>query len=54
MELSARKEANTLEKIWEPLFDKDGRLTVRLGRFLRELAVYIVHLASSGLLVGCD
>ena len=52
MEPSARKEVSTLERIWGPLFDNDGHPIVRLGQFLRGLAVYIVRMASSGLLVG--
>ena len=40
--LSTGKEETTLEKIWGPLFDEDSRPTVRLGQFLRGLAVHIV------------
>ena len=31
-----------LEKVWGPLFDKDGRPTARLSQLLRGLAMYIV------------
>ena len=48
MELSGRKEATTLEKIWGPLFDNDSHATARLGQLLRGLAVYIVRSANSG------
>lgn len=34
--------ATTLEKIWQPLFDVDGKPTARLGQFLRGLAIHIV------------
>lgn len=35
------EEATTLEKIWQPLFEK-GRPTARLGQFLRGLANHII------------
>ena len=41
--LSTGKEETTLEKIWGQLFDEDGHSTVRLGQFLRGLAVHIVR-----------
>lgn len=40
--LSTSKDETTLEKIWGPLFDEDGHPTLRLGQFLRGLAVHIV------------
>lgn len=40
--LSTSKEETTLEKIWGQLFDEESRPTVRLGQFLRGLAVHIV------------
>ncbi len=36
-------EETTLEKIWGQLFDEDGHSTLRLGQFLRGLAVHIVR-----------
>lgn len=44
MRLSTGKEETTLERIWGQLFDEDSHPTVRLGQFLRGLAVHIVHL----------
>jgi len=41
--LSTGLEETTLEKIWGQLFDEDGHSTVRLGQFLRGLAVHIVR-----------
>ena len=41
--LSTSKEETTLEKIWGPLFDEEGRPTARLGQFLRGLAVHLVR-----------
>ena len=41
--LSTGKEETTLEKIWGQLFDEDGHSTLRLGQFLRGLAVHIVR-----------
>lgn len=35
------EEATTLEKIWQPLFDK-GNPTMRLGQFLRGLAKHLI------------
>ena len=40
--LSTSKEETTLERIWGQLFDEDSRPTVRLGQFLRGLAIHIV------------
>ena len=40
--LSTSKEETTLEKIWGQLFDETNRPTVRLGQFLRGLAVHLV------------
>ena len=48
--LSTSKEETTLEKIWGQLFDEDSHPTVRLGQFLRGLAVHLVRPISSGLL----
>lgn len=42
--LHTGKEETTLEKIWGQLFDEDSHPTVRLGQFLRGLAVHIVRL----------
>lgn len=36
-------EKTVLEKIWGPLFDEDGRPTLRLSQFLRGLAVHIAR-----------
>ncbi|KAF2460246.1 hypothetical protein BDY21DRAFT_160045 [Lineolata rhizophorae] len=36
-------EETTLEKIWQPLFDADGQPTVRLGQFLRGLAIHLIQ-----------
>ena len=41
--LSTGKEETTLERIWGQLFDEESRPTVRLGQFLRGLAVHIVR-----------
>lgn len=41
--LSTGKEETTLEKIWGQLFDEEGHPTLRLGQFLRGLAVHIVR-----------
>ena len=40
--LSTSMEETTLEKIWGQLFDEAGHPTVRLGQFLRGLAIHIV------------
>lgn len=40
--LSTSMEETTLEKIWGQLFDETGNPTVRLGQFLRGLAIHIV------------
>ena len=37
------EEATILEKVWGPLFDKDGYPTVRLSQLLRGLAMHIVY-----------
>jgi hypothetical protein len=42
--LSTGNEETTLEKIWGPLFDRDGRPTRRLSQFLRGIAVHLVSL----------
>ena len=42
--LSTGKEETTLERIWGQLFDEDSHPTVRLGQFLRGLAVHIASL----------
>ena len=42
--LSTSQEETTLEKIWGQLFDEAGHPTVRLGQFLRGLAIHIVGL----------
>lgn len=42
--LSTGKEETTLERIWGQLFDEEGHSTVRLGQFLRGLAVHIVRM----------
>ncbi|KAK4963745.1 hypothetical protein LTR28_004469 [Elasticomyces elasticus] len=36
-------EETTLEKIWQPLFDPEGRPTPRLGQFLRGLAIHLIE-----------
>jgi len=41
--LSTSTEETTLEKIWGQLFDEDSHPTVRLGQFLRGLAIHIVR-----------
>ena len=46
--LSTSKEETTLEKIWGQLFDEDGHPTVRLGQFLRGLAIHIVSGSRQG------
>lgn len=47
--LSTGKEETTLERIWGQLFDEDSHPTVRLGQFLRGLAVHIVRLQQASL-----
>lgn len=42
--ISTAGEETTLEKIWGPLFDDDGKPTPRLGQFLRGLAVHLVSI----------
>ena len=49
MRLSTGKEETTLERIWGQLFDEDSHPTVRLGQFLRGLAVHIVRLQQAAL-----
>ena len=44
--LSTSKEETTLERVWGQLFDEEGHPTIRLGQFLRGLAVHIVCLTS--------
>ena len=46
--LSTGKEETTLEKIWGQLFDEEGHSTLRLGQFLRGLAVHIVRKVGLG------
>ena len=41
--LSTEKEETTLERIWGQLFDEESHPTMRLGQFLRGLAVHIVR-----------
>ncbi|KAI9879416.1 MAG: hypothetical protein M1830_008547 [Pleopsidium flavum] len=41
--LSTGKEETTLERIWGQLFDEEGHPTVRLGQFLRGLAIHIIE-----------
>ncbi|KAI9720507.1 MAG: hypothetical protein M1828_005678 [Chrysothrix sp. TS-e1954] len=36
-------DTETLEKIWQPLFDENGEPTLRLGQFLRGLAIHIIE-----------
>ena len=55
--LSTGKEQTTLERIWGQLFDEDGHPTVRLGQFLRGLAVHIVRFMikhASGMVADCS
>ncbi|KAI9690892.1 MAG: hypothetical protein M1822_008512 [Bathelium mastoideum] len=40
---SISQEETTLEKIWQPLFDEEGRPTERLSCFLRGLAIHIIE-----------
>ena len=40
--LSTSKQETTLEKIWGQLFDEAGHPTVRIGQFLRGLAIHLV------------
>ena len=44
--ISTSGEETTLERIWGPLFDDEGRPTLRLGQFLRGLAVHLVCILS--------
>ena len=39
---SISQEETTLERIWQPLFDEEGRPTMRLSAFLRGLAIHII------------
>ena len=43
---SGTGDATTLEKIWQPLFDGEGKPTARLGQFLRGLAIHIVSIVA--------
>ena len=36
------EEETVVEKMWQPLFDSEGQPTVRLGQFLRGLALHLV------------
>ncbi|KAK5139610.1 hypothetical protein LTR04_003451 [Oleoguttula sp. CCFEE 6159] len=36
-------EETIVEKMWQPLFDAQGQPTIRLGQFLRGLAVHIIQ-----------
>ena len=49
MRLSTGKEETTLERIWGQLFDEDSHPTIRLGQFLRGLAIHIVCLQQATL-----
>ncbi|KAF2239541.1 hypothetical protein EV356DRAFT_528136 [Viridothelium virens] len=40
---SISQEETTLEKIWQPLFDEEGKPTERLSSFLRGLAIHIIE-----------
>lgn len=46
-------ETTTLEKIWQPLFDADGKPMQRLGQFLRGLAIHLVRGLSSHSMCSC-
>ena len=37
------EEETVVEKMWQPLFDSEGKPTARLGQFLRGLAVHLVR-----------
>lgn len=41
--IPSSQEETTLEKIWGCLFDDEGHPTVRLGQFLRGLAIHLVR-----------
>ncbi|MCJ1465330.1 hypothetical protein MMC07_003947 [Pseudocyphellaria aurata] len=41
--LSTGRDETTLERIWGQLFDEESNPTVRLGQFLRGLAVHIIE-----------
>jgi hypothetical protein len=41
--LSTSNDQTTLERVWGPLFDKDGHPTPRLGQLLRGIAVHLVR-----------
>ncbi|MCJ1358339.1 MAG: hypothetical protein MMC33_008338 [Icmadophila ericetorum] len=41
--MPSSQEETTLEKIWGCLFDDEGHPTVRLGQFLRGLAVHLIE-----------
>jgi len=38
------EEETTLERIWQPLFDAEGKATARAGQFLRGLALHLVSI----------
>lgn len=37
------EEETVVEKMWQPLFDSEGKPTARLGQFLRGLALHLVR-----------
>jgi hypothetical protein len=37
------EEETVVEKMWQPLFDLEGKPTLRLGQFLRGLALHLVR-----------
>lgn len=41
-------EATTVEKIWQPLFNPDGKATARLGQFVRGVAIHLVSTLPKG------
>ena len=51
--LSTDEGITTLERIWGPLFDEEGRPTLKLRQLLRGLAVHIVCIAVEALLGRC-
>ncbi len=36
-------EETTLERVWQPLFDSEGKATARLSQFLRGLALHLIE-----------
>ncbi len=50
--LSTGKGITTLERVWGPLFDEEGRPTLKRGQFLRGLAVHIVRIACVSPIAG--